>query len=302
MNSGLLLGLGAYLMWGLFPLYFRMLQRIPALELVGHRVAWSVVVLVIGIVAARRWTRFRARAASPGIWGFHLLTGLLVAVNWLLYVWGVNAGRIVECSLGYFLNPLVNIALGVVILRERLRPGQWWGVALAGAGVMYLGVRGGAFPWLALSLALSFGAYGLFKKRAPLGAIDGLFAETLMLLLPALAWILWSASAPGAPIRSASAVEWGFLVGTGLVTTVPLLMFAAAAQRVPLSVMGFLQYITPTMQFLIGVLWFGESFGPERLHGFILVWAGLAVVAMDGIRHAVANRGNGAAEKRILIS
>lgn len=301
MNAGILLGLGSYLIWGLFPLYYRLLQRIPALELVAHRVVWSVAVLAVGILVAGRWRAFRGKVRGDGIWRFHAITGLLVGANWLLYVWGVNEGRVVECSLGYFLNPLVNVALGVVILRERLRVGQWVGVGLAVVGVLYLTFRAGTFPWLSLSLALSFGLYGLLKKRAPLGSIDGLFAETLALSAPALAWILWRELPSAGALRGASAVEWSLLVGTGVVTTVPLLMFSAAMRRVRLSVMGFLQYVTPSMQFLIGVLWFREAFGPERLHGFVLVWAGLGVVAMDGIRHAVATRRSGAPEKRMLI-
>lgn len=270
-----------------------MLHRVPALELVAHRVAWSALVLAVGIAAMGRWRRFRERARVDGIWRFHAVTGILVGANWLLYVWGVNAERVVECSLGYFLNPLVNVALGVVVLRERLRPWQWTGVALAASGVLYLAARSGAVPWLALSLAASFGLYGLLKKRAPLGSVDGLFAETLVLLLPALAWIAWSEAPSSGPLRQAVALEWALVAGTGLVTTVPLLMFAAAARRIPLSWMGFLQYVTPSMQFLIGVLWFREAFGPERLHGFLLVWAGLAVVAIDGIRRAVASRAAG---------
>lgn len=287
MNAGILLGLGSYLIWGLFPLYYRLLQRIPALELVAHRVIWSLLLLAIGIVAAGRWRAFRAKTGARGIWRFHAVTGLLIGANWLLYVWGVNEGRVVECSLGYFLNPLVNVALGVVILRERLRVGQWIGVGLATLGVLYLTFRAGTFPWLSLSLALSFGLYGLLKKRAPLGSIDGLLAETLALCAPALAWILWREIPPTGALHTASVMEWLLLVGTGVVTTVPLLMFSAAMRRVPLSVMGFLQYVTPTMQFLIGVLWFREAFGPERLHGFGLVWAGLAVVGLDSVRHRV---------------
>lgn len=265
----------------------------------AHRVVWSVLLLSVGIVVAGRWKAFRAKSGAPGIWRFHVVTGLLIAANWLLYVWGVNEGRVVECSLGYFLNPLVNVGLGVVILRERLRVGQWIGVGLATLGVLYLTFRAGTFPWLSLSLALSFGLYGLFKKRAPLGSIDGLFAETITLCAPALAWILWRELPDTGVLRTASALEWTLLVGTGVVTTVPLLMFSAAMRRVPLSVMGFLQYVTPTMQFLIGVLWFHEAFGPERLHGFVLVWAGLAVVGLDSVRHSIrkglANRKDGVA-------
>jgi len=282
-NRGIALGLGAYLLWGLFPLYFRMLHRVPALELVAHRVVWSMVVLAIGMVASRKRRSFLRDFASYRILSFHFLTSVLIGANWLLYVWGVNAGRVVECSLGYFLNPLVSIGLGVLVLRERLRPAQWVGVGLAAAGVVYLASRTGAIPWLSIALALSFGIYGLLKKRAPLGSFDGLLLETMLLSPFALGWIAWREMTPTGPMHLATSLEWTLVVGTGIVTTVPLLMFSAATRRVPLSWMGFLQYVTPTMQFLIGVVVFKEAFGPTRLHGFALVWTGLVVTMLDGI-------------------
>jgi len=278
------MGLGAYLLWGAFPLYFRLLHRVPALELVAHRAVWSMAALAIGTIAARKGAAFFRQISSRRILSFHFLTSVLIAANWLIYVWGVNAGRVVECSLGYFLNPLVSIALGVVVLRERLRPAQWAGVALAATGVVYLATRTGSFPWLSLSLAFSFGTYGLLKKRAPLGSFDGLFLETMLLAPLALGWIFWSERTANGPMHLATPVEWILVVGTGIVTTVPLLLFSASARRIPLSWVGLMQYITPTMQFLIGVLVFKEAFGPERMHGFVLVWAGLGVVVLDGIR------------------
>lgn len=289
MNKGILLGLGAYLLWGLFPLYFKLLHRIPALDLVAHRAVWSMGVLVLGTMAAGRAIPFAKRIASRRIASFHLATGILIAANWLLYVWGVNAGRVVECSLGYFLNPLVSVALGVVVLRERLRPAQWTGVGLAATGVVYLASATGAVPWLSIALALSFGIYGLLKKQAPLGSFDGLLLETMLLSPFALGWIAWREMPPTGPMHLATSLEWTLVVGTGIVTTVPLLMFSAATRRVPLSWMGFLQYITPTMQFLIGVFVFEEAFGPRKFHGFVLVWAGLAVVMADGIHRAFAS-------------
>lgn len=288
MSRGIVLGLSAYLLWGLFPLYFRMLHRVPALELVAHRAVWSMCILVLATMAAGRAIPFIRQIASRRIATFHLATGLLIAANWLLYVWGVNAGRVVECSLGYFLNPLVSIGLGVLVLRERLRPAQWVGVGLAASGVVYLASRTGAIPWLSIALALSFGIYGLLKKRAPLGSFDGLLLETMLLSPFALGWIAWREMTPTGPMHLATSLEWTLVVGTGIVTTVPLLMFSAATQRVPLSWMGFLQYVTPTMQFLIGVVVFKEAFGPERLHGFALVWTGLVVAMADGIHRAFA--------------
>jgi chloramphenicol-sensitive protein RarD len=286
------MGFSAFLLWGAFPLYFRMLHRIPALELVAHRAVWSMAALALGTIAARKGATFVRQISSGRILSFHFLTSLLIAANWLLYVWGVNAGRVVECSLGYFLNPLVSVALGVVVLRERLRPAQWAGVALAATGVVYLATRAGSFPWLSISLALSFGLYGLLKKRAPLGSFEGLFVETLLLAPFAIGWIVWSERSPTGPMQQATSMEWALVVGTGIVTTVPLLLFSSATRRIPLSWMGFMQYITPTIQLLIGVLVFKEAFGPERMHGFALVWAGLGVVMIDGIRHMVGRTRN----------
>lgn len=290
MNPGILAGLGAYLIWGAFPLYFRLLQRIPSLELVAHRVAWSTLLLAAGMLLAGRWRAFAVLVRSPRVWMLHALTAVLIGINWLVYVWGVNHGRVVECSLGYFLNPLVSVGLGVVVLRERLRAAQWAGLALAGSGVAYLAAGQDGFPWLSLTLALSFGTYGLLKKRAPLGSVDGLFAETLVLFLPALSWIAFRESAPDGPLRTADTLEWTLLVGTGLVTTIPLLLFSMSTRRIPLSLVGFLQYVTPTLQFLIGVAVFREPFPDRRLHGFVLVWSGLALVLADGIRTAARRK------------
>lgn len=289
MNPGILMALLAYLIWGLFPLYYRQLQRIPAMELVAHRAGWSLLVLALGIAITRGWYRTKERIASIRVVGFHAVTGMLIAANWLLYVWGVNEGRVVECSLGYFLNPLVSIGLGVVVLRERLRAAQWVAVGLAATGVLVLAVRGGTFPWLSISLAFSFGVYGLLKKRAPLGAVEGLFLETLVLAPLALFWIVWSERTGIGPLSRATGLEWGLLVGTGLVTTVPLLLFGASARRIPLSWVGFIQYLTPTIQFLIGVFVFLEPFGPDRILGFALVWSGLGVVLLDGILPTIWN-------------
>lgn len=283
MNAGIAFGLAAYLMWGAFPLYFRLLARIPALELVAHRIVWSTLLLAAGIALAGRWSAFRNATRDRRVWGLHLVTALLIAINWLTYVWGVNAGRVLECSLGYFLNPLVSVGLGVAVLRERLRPAQWVGVALAAAGIGTLSWGQEGIPWLSLTLAFSFGLYGLLKKRAPLEPVDGLFAETLLLGLPALAWIAYREVSPAGVLHAASALEWTLLAGTGIVTTGPLLLFSLSARRIPLSLVGLLQYITPTIQFLIGLFAFHESFPARRLHGFSLVWAGLALVLAESL-------------------
>lgn len=281
MDRGVLQGISAYLLWGLFPFYFHALKRIPALEVVGHRVVWSVAVLALVLGLRRETGAFVRQARGGEVWGLHAATALLIAANWLLYVWGVQAGRVVECSLGYFLNPLVSVGLGVFVLRERLRPAQWVGILAAGAGVATLAFRGGGFPWLALALALSFGLYGLLQKRSPLPSLPGLAVETLVLLPLALGGLAWAFGAGHAHAAEATVSEWILLAGTGIATTGPLLLFSAAARRIPLSLLGLLQYATPTLQFLIGVWAFGEPTA-GRLPGFALVWAGLLALTLEG--------------------
>lgn len=283
MNPGILFGLGAYLAWGLFPLYFRLLQRVSALELVAHRVVWSALLLAMGLVATGRLRRFFASTKSGRVWAIHAISALLIGINWLVYVWGVNHGRVVECSLGYFLNPLVSIGLGVLVLGERLRRAQWAGVVLAGIGIACLAVGQGGFPWISVALALSFGTYGLLKKRAPLDSLYGLFAETLVLFLPALVWIAFREVVTSGPLNDATGLEWTLVIGTGLITTIPLLLFSMSTRRIPLSMVGFIQYLTPSLQFVIGVFVFNEVFSAGKLRGFLLVWSGLAVVVIDGI-------------------
>ncbi|HEY74728.1 MAG TPA: EamA family transporter RarD [Thermoflexia bacterium] len=281
MNTGIWYAIGAYTLWGLLPVYWKRLQHVPALQLMSHRVVWSFVSLCTFLVLTRRWSRFRAAIGERRVLRTHLITAALIGVNWLTYVWAVNAGFIVETSLGYFINPLLSVAMGVVFLRERLRPLQWTAVGIAGVGVFYLTFVYGAFPWIAITLALAFGFYGLVKKTAPLGSLYGLTLETGVLLLPTLGYLLFC------EVRGEGAfLHTGFLfdllmVGAGPITAVPLLLFAAAAQRIPLSLVGILQYIAPTLQFLLGVLVYREPFPPARLIGFSLVWIALAILALD---------------------
>jgi chloramphenicol-sensitive protein RarD len=212
----------------------------------------------------------------------YFVSALLIGANWLIYVWSVNAGYIVEASLGYFINPLFSVLLGVVFLRERLRPLQWLPVGLAAAGVLYLTFVYGSLPWIALSLAFTFGLYGLVKKTAPLGSLYGLTLETGLLFLPALAYLLYvNATGSGAFLHSSPSANW-LMVGAGLVTIVPLLMFSSAARQIPLSLVGILQYITPSMQFLLGVLVYREAFSSHQLLGFGIVWLGLIIFWAEG--------------------
>jgi chloramphenicol-sensitive protein RarD len=277
MNKGIWNGLGAYVLWGFFPIYWKLLHEVPALQVIGHRIAWSFILLVAVIGLTRQWDNFRFAALAPKIIGIYAIAGVLLSINWLVYVWGVNAGFIVETSLGYFINPLVSVLLGVVFLRERLRSMQWLAVGLAAAGVIYLTLTYGRPPWIALSLAFSFGIYGFVKKLAPLGSLYGLTLETALVFPAALIYLLFAESTGTGAFLHQGAVTDILLVGTGVVTSIPLLMFASAAREIPLTMIGVLQYVAPTIQFLIGVFLYHEPFDQSRLIGFSLVWIALII-------------------------
>jgi chloramphenicol-sensitive protein RarD len=281
-NKGILYGVGAYLMWGFFPIYFKALQAVPALEIVTHRVAWSFLFMACLVLLRRGWPDFKAQAIRPKTLLIYALSGVLLGTNWLVYVYGVNARHVVETSLGYFINPLVSVALGVVFLRERLRPAQWLPIGLAAAGVLYLTIQYGAPPWIALTLAFTFGSYGLLKKAAPLGAFHGLTLETAMLFLPSLAYLLYLERQGSAAFVHAGWSTSLLLALSGVLTSLPLLMFGSAARLIPLYMIGLLQYIAPTGQFLLGVLAYGEPFAPARLVGFSIIWAALAIYWLEG--------------------
>jgi chloramphenicol-sensitive protein RarD len=281
MKRGILLGIGAYALWGFFPIYWKWLQHVSALELIGHRITWSFVILLVVMTVTKRWNKFRQATTSSRVRLIFFLAAVLIGINWLVYVWGVNSGYIVETSLGYFINPLVSVLLGVVILKERLRPWQWVPIGLAAVGVIYLTVLYGSLPWIALTLAFSFGLYGLVKKAAPLGPIQGMTLETGILLIPAAGWLVFTQVRGDGAFLHTGIVSDLLMVGAGVVTTVPLLMFAAAAQSIPLSLVGILQYLAPTIQFLIGVLIYDEPVSPARLVGFVIIWIALILYAIE---------------------
>ena len=283
-RTGVWQALSAYSIWGLFPLYWTLFHGIAALEVLAHRIVWSFVAVAV-ILAAIDRVRVGALLSLP--WRIVALYGAaasLIGVNWFLYVWGVNAGLVVQTSLGYFMTPLVNVVLGVVVFRERLSTAQWLAVALAAAGVVYLTVAYGVLPWLALGLAVTFGGYGLTKKKAPMPAFDGLAVETALLVPLAmlyLSWLGWNGSA--AFLRVSGTTE-ALLAASGLITIVPLVLFASAVRRVPLSIIGLLQYISPTIQLVLGLVVFREPFTRVQLIGFGCVWGALVVFAIDGLR------------------
>ncbi|MHB8473957.1 MAG: EamA family transporter RarD [Gammaproteobacteria bacterium] len=283
MNKGIVYAVAAYVIWGLLPVYLKWLHAVPALQVISHRIVWACLLLGGIIVMSRQWRAFKASVLVPRILRIYLIAALLIAINWLTYVWAVNAGFIVEVSLGYFINPVISVVMGVIFLHERLRPWQWLPVAMVVSGVLYLTVSYGALPWLALVLAFSFGTYGLIKKTAPLGALYGLTLETGILLLPALAYLIYAdATGQGAFLHAGGAVN-SLLIAAGPVTALPLLLFAAAAQRIPLTLVGILQYIAPTLQFLLGVLVYHEPFSHAQLIGYGIVWAALIIFAMEGL-------------------
>lgn len=276
MNKGVLYGIGAYTLWGFFPIYWKLLRDVSAVELISHRIAWSFLMLLAVILLAQQWREFRT-ALTGRTFLIYSVASVLIGVNWLMYVWAVNEGHIVETSLGYFINPLFSVLLGLIILREKLRPVQWLPMVLAFAGVTYLTVTFGRLPWIALSLAFSFGFYGLVKKLAPLSSLHGLTVETGILFIPALIYMIYLEVAESAAFLHTGLVPDLLMIGAGAVTTIPLLMFASAAKRVPLTMVGVLQYLAPTIQFLIGVFIYKEPFDQTRLIGFSLVWLALII-------------------------
>lgn len=286
-RNGLWIAAGSFVLWGLMPLYWHLLKVVPSLQIVLHRIVWSAL-LVAGWLAwkqGRGW--LRATLAQPRAAWMLGLSGLLISCNWGLYVWAVNAGHVVETSLGYFINPLISVVMGVVFLHERLNRVQWVSVALAGIGVAWLTWQYGQPPWIALGLALTFGLYGLIRKLVAVDAVRGLGVESVYLFLPGLALLLWTEAHGGGGFAGGYGLGIDLLlVFAGALTAIPLIGFAYAVRRVPLSVVGLMQYIAPTIQFLLGVLFFGEAFDRERATGFVFIWIALAIFASEGLWRA----------------
>jgi chloramphenicol-sensitive protein RarD len=292
-GSGYLFGVGAYLCWGLFPIYFKLLRPTTPAEILAHRVAWSFLAVALIATLARHWRRVGRLVVQPRQLGAVCLVSMLIAINWGTYIYGVNTDRVVETSLGYFITPLVSVLLGVLALRERLRPAQWTAVGIGAVAVGVLTVDYGRAPYIALILAATFGLYGLLKKRLGLPAVDGLLVETGVLALPALAYIGVVTASGQSTFGEVSATHTTLIVLSGVITSIPLLMFASAANRIPLSAIGLLQYLAPTLQLGCGVLIYNEPMPPARLAGFGLVWLALAVFTWDGLRRVRARSAAG---------
>jgi len=285
LNKGILYAAAAYIIWGLLPLYWKALQGVPALEILAHRIVWSLIFVSVILTVRHKWSFVKPALRDRRIVLTFVASGLLLSVNWFTYIWAVNDGHIVETSLGYFINPLVNVLLGYVVLKERMRPAQWAAIALAAAGVLYLTLSYGSFPWIALTLAFSFGTYGLLRKTAKLNSAEGLAMETAVLFLPAAGYLLLLQSQGAGSFAGGDLSTTLLLFFAGAATSIPLLFFAAGARLILLASLGLLQYIAPTLQFLIGVLVYDEPFGISRLIGFSIIWLALILYSAEGLAH-----------------
>jgi len=281
LRKGYLLGLTTFSIWGLFPLYFKAVEQYSAFEIVAQRAIWSALFGTLVLLLWKHPGWWQELLAYPKRIGVLMISSLLIATNWLIYVWAVNHGHMVEASLGYYINPLVNVVLGLLILRERLRPLQWLAVAMAAVGVALQLITLGEFPWVSIALALSFGTYGLLRKQAPVAALPGLVVETWLLLPIALVWLLLFGEGISTTPDFWTQPESLWLMAAGPVTLIPLLCFNAAARHLPYSTLGFLQYITPTLLLALAVLLFKEPFPADRQMAFFCIWAGLAVYSYD---------------------
>jgi chloramphenicol-sensitive protein RarD len=283
-RTGIGYGLAAYAIWGLFPLYWPLLDPTPASQILAHRMVWSLVVVAIVLVIRRRWAFVAVLVRDRRRAGLLVLAGIMISINWGVYIWATNAGHVVEASLGYFITPLVVIALGVVVLKERLRRIQWTAVGVGFIAVVVISVGLGHVPWIALSLAASFGSYGLTKKLAQTPALESMAVETSVMALPAIAFLVFVQVHGTGSFGHIAAGTDLLLMSSGIVTIVPLLCFAAATSRVPLTVMGLMQYVTPILQFAVGVAVRHEKVPASELAGFALVWFALTILGFSELR------------------
>jgi chloramphenicol-sensitive protein RarD len=283
MNKGIYYTVGAYVIWGLLPLYWKLLHHVPVFQLLAHRIVWSFVFLAGVLLVSRQQQAFWKSVKSNKVLRVYATSAVLVAINWFIYVWAVSRGFVIQTSLGYFINPLVSVLIGVVVLREKLRIGQWLPVAVATMGVVYLTFAYGSLPWISLSLAVTWAVYGLVKKFAPLSSLYGLTVETGLLLLPATFYLVLTASTGRGIFLHDTFSSDALLLGTGIVTTTPLFLFALAVVRIPLSLTGILQYIAPTLQFLLGLFVFKEAFTRNQFIGFSFIWLALVLFAGEAI-------------------
>ena len=279
----MLLAFGSYLLWGVLPIYWKALVDLTALETTAHRVVWSVLYAAMILLVQRRWRWLRDIVRTPRIALTFVATAALILVNWLIYIIAVNSGQLVESSLGYYMNPLVNVMLAVIFLHERPRAWQWLAIGIAAMGVAYLTLSYGRLPWIALGLAFSFAFYALLKKQARLGALEGLFVEMLVLSVPMTVYLFWREASGVGALGHVSPTTTVMLLLSGVVTATPLLLFSAGARSVSLTVLGLLQYVAPTITFILGTLLYHEPFSSTQMIGFAFIWAALAVFSVEGM-------------------
>jgi chloramphenicol-sensitive protein RarD len=284
MRKGILYAAACYSAWGLFPLYFKALHTIPSIEILLHRMLWALIFLLFVLAWRKQWSWLPEVVRQPKLLAGFVASALLLSANWFLYIWSINNDRIIDASLGYFMTPLVNVFLGFVLLKERLRHVQWLAVACAALGVIWLSLQTGHPPWIALILATTFGMYGLLRKTAALGALEGLSLETMLLFPFAFAYLVYLALHGQSVFAYSPTQTQLLLLAAGPITAIPLLMFAAAARRIPMATLGLMQYISPSLQLIIGVWLYHEQFSHERMLGFIGIWTGLVLYSIDGLR------------------
>ncbi|MQA22156.1 EamA family transporter RarD [Rugamonas rivuli] len=284
MNPGIFYATFAFFCWGLFPLYFHAIGEVPALEILAHRMLWSLLFLGLVLTARQQWKWLPQVLRNPRVLASFVASSLLLTANWFVYIWSVNNGHVIDASLGYFINPLINVLLGLLVLKEKLRRGQWLAIGVAASGVLWLTWSAGQLPWIALILGITFGGYGLLRKTAALAALEGLSLETMLLFPLALAYVLWlTIHGQNTFLNTPSDGTRWLLAAAGPITAIPLVMFAAGARKIPMSVLGLLQYLSPTMQALLGVWVFHETFPQARLIGFVIIWAALALYVAEGL-------------------
>lgn len=289
-NPGITAAASSFVMWGLLPIYWKQLDAVPAYEILGHRMVWSFAVTLVLLTFMRKTRELRALFHQPRQCLYFFLTGSILGVNWFIYIWAVNAGYIIEASLGYFINPLVSVCFGVVFLKEKIRKVQWVSVFLAFLGVCYLTWLYGEFPWIAISLASTFACYSLLRKVTTVPALEGLCLETCILLIPALVFLVFLESSGKGAFLHDTPLNSMLLAGTGIATTAPLLCFCYAAQKIPLYVVGLLQYLAPTINLFVGIFLYNESFPFEKMIGFAIIWLALIVFILDGISRQLRSR------------
>jgi len=284
MNPGILYAASAFILWGIFPLYFHAIREVPPLEILGHRMLWSLLFLAIVLTVRQQWKWLPQVVRQPRVLGAFVASALLLSSNWFVYIWSVNNGHVLDASLGYFINPLINVMLGMLVLKETLRRGQWLAIGLAACGVAWLTWSAGELPWIALILGISFACYGLLRKTAALAALEGLSLETMLLFPLALGYVVWlTVHGQNTFVNTGTGATRWLLAAAGPITAIPLLLFAAGARKISMSALGLLQYLSPSLQALLGVWVFHEAFPQERLIGFAIIWTALALYVAEGL-------------------